>query len=168
MSYLLDPTQRPNLGTILFNDPTPSLSIDDGLWPLNNSDIFVMDTPWPNSRFINLGDSTSNPNCPDILVSAIYQQEVTPPWMLLPGSKYTLLYYIAGITKDSGGAPLGGCEVDLFRSSDDLKVDTITSDAAGNYRVYTPFTTEYHYCTAYNTSGSVAGMTAKTLLPSAP
>jgi hypothetical protein len=167
MSYFPHQTQRIEQWCIK-KDLTPFLIEDDSLIPMWNSDIVLTDVLWPRSRFVNMGDSTSDPNCPDILVCPIYQWSFKPLWTDLPGSKYTLLYYIAGVTKDSGGSPLGGCEVDLFRSSDDLRVDTITSDAAGNYRVYTPFTTEYHYCTAYNTSGSVAGMTVKTLMPTAP
>jgi hypothetical protein len=49
----------------------------------------------------------------------------------LPTSPQTLL--ISGVTRDSAGAALGGCVVDLFRTASDERVQTVTSDGSGNY-----------------------------------
>lgn len=40
---------------------------------------------------------------------------------------------VAGYTIDSDGAILGSCVVKLFRTSDDLLIDTATSDSNGYY-----------------------------------
>ena len=40
---------------------------------------------------------------------------------------------IRGVTRDATGAPLAGCVVHLFRTADDVKIGTTTSDAGGNY-----------------------------------
>jgi hypothetical protein len=75
--------------------------------------------------------------------------------------KQTWAFY--GITKDSAGAALAACTVDLFRTSDDMKVGTAVSDGAGNYEVYSydagPF-----YVVAYKAGApDVAGTTVNTL-----
>jgi hypothetical protein len=43
-------------------------------------------------------------------------------------------YAIIGVSRDSVGAALGTCIVNLFRTSDNGFVDTTTSDGSGNYR----------------------------------
>jgi hypothetical protein len=40
---------------------------------------------------------------------------------------------IIGVTKDSTGAVLAGCTVEVLRTSDDNKTDSQVSDASGNY-----------------------------------
>ena len=72
--------------------------------------------------------------------------------------------YISGITKDSTGAPLGGCAVKLFRSTDDIMILSTVSDATGNYSfpvlVGGPF-----YVVAYKAgSPDVAGATRNDLV----
>ena len=72
-------------------------------------------------------------------------------------------YAITGTTKDSTGAALASCVVDLFRTADDTLATSITSDASGNYLVPA---SQYltHYAVAYKAgSPDVAGTTVNTL-----
>jgi len=73
-------------------------------------------------------------------------------------------FRITGVTKDSTGAALGGCVVDLFRTVDDSVAGRTVSDASGNYTIYaTPQLT--HYAVAYKAgSPDVAGTTVNTLV----
>lgn len=71
---------------------------------------------------------------------------------------------ITGTTLDSAGSPLGSCVVDMFRTSDDIKVDSTTSDGSGVFSFiplqYGPF-----YLVAYKPgSPDVAGTTVNTLV----
>ena len=73
---------------------------------------------------------------------------------------------LAGISRDSTGAALGLCAIDLFASSDLVVASTI-SDAAGNYSFVNPGTGPF-YIVAYKAgSPDVAGTTVNTLLPAA-
>ena len=70
---------------------------------------------------------------------------------------------ISGVTKDASGVPLGGCTVDLFRTSTNEMVDSVVSDAAGNYKAGSPYEGA-HYCVAYKTgSPDVFGTSKNTL-----
>lgn len=73
-------------------------------------------------------------------------------------------FTIAGITKDSTGAALGVCVVDLFRTVDDSVAGRTVSDASGNYSIgASPSLT--HYAVAYKAgSPDVAGTTVNTLV----
>jgi hypothetical protein len=79
------------------------------------------------------------------------------------GSRYSVLYKIQGITEDSGGNPLGGCVVKLFRTLDDSKQDQCVSDTVGNYLLMTPFP-DAHYCVMF-LDPSLAGATVRNLMP---
>lgn len=73
-------------------------------------------------------------------------------------------YAISGVTRDSAGAVLGTCVIDLFLTETDLKIDTTTSDANGvfEFRSTAPITN--YYMVAYKAgSPDVAGVTANTL-----
>jgi hypothetical protein len=76
---------------------------------------------------------------------------------------------ITGVTKDSAGAVLVSCKVDLFETPTDIKFDETTSDANGNYIVQIPkgltqTQTQTWYCVAYKAgSPDVAGTTVNTL-----
>jgi hypothetical protein len=75
---------------------------------------------------------------------------------------------ITGVTKDSGGAALGNCVVQLFRTSNDEFIMENTSDLLGNYEVRTPYPGANHYCVAYKQgSPDVTGATVNTLVPAA-
>lgn len=72
---------------------------------------------------------------------------------------------ISGVTRDNTGATLGSCVVDLFRTMDDVKVDTTTSDVSGNFFFYTVSGGQYYYAVAYKTgSPDVAGTTRQDLV----
>lgn len=73
-------------------------------------------------------------------------------------------FTITGVTKDSAGAALGNCVVDLFRTEDDSCAGRVQSDASGNYKIEaTPQLT--HYAVAYKAgSPDVAGTTVNTLV----
>lgn len=72
---------------------------------------------------------------------------------------------IAGVTKDSAGTALGGCTVQLFRTSDDSFRSEVVSDGAGNYRLF-PDVTGPFYIVAYKAGApDVAGTTVNTLTP---
>ena len=72
-------------------------------------------------------------------------------------------FTITGTTKDSTGAALGVCTVDLFRTADDSVAARTVSDANGLYLIYaSPSLT--HYAVAYKIgSPDVAGTTVNTL-----
>lgn len=77
----------------------------------------------------------------------------------------TLNVTITGITKDSAGAALAACQVQLFRTVDDAFVQEVTSDGAGAY-VLTPTVSGPFYIVAYKAgSPDVAGTTLNTLIP---
>jgi len=118
---------------------------------------------WRQSSFINSWDSTSDAACPNNLCDT---QEDAFEWHecddYKAGHNGVVMYRIQGVTKDSGGSPLGGVTVDLFRSSDDLKVDTVISDPNGGYTLYTPYAATNHYCVAFK-NPNLAGSTVQTL-----
>ena len=77
----------------------------------------------------------------------------------LPATFFTL----AGFTRDSTGAILGTCVVDLFRTADDVKIDGTTSDSVGAFVVRGNRGVN-HYLVAYKPgSPDVAGTTVNTL-----
>ena len=121
---------------------------------------------WPGSRWINCNDPISDPNNPGN-ISLEDQWEWPQVDDIRLGKTQQQLYYIAGQCRDSGGAPLGPCVVRLYRTADDLEVDSCLTDSLGNYRVYTPYTGA-HYCVAYKAgSPDVAGTTVNTLVGTA-
>lgn len=80
---------------------------------------------------------------------------------LFPGGGGWLKF--TGVTKDSGGSPLGGATVQLIHTSDDAFIQQQTSDPVGNYAVYSPYA-DGHYLVAYLPgSPDVAGTTVNTL-----
>jgi hypothetical protein len=88
---------------------------------------------------------------------------VTKPFRSKSFSVYNAV--ISGITKDSAGATLGNCIVDLIRTNGDLFAHTTTSDASGNFTIY-PTVTGPFYIVAYKAgSPDVAGTTVNTLTP---
>lgn len=83
------------------------------------------------------------------------------PSMPLP-AVYLSIY---GVTKDSTGAVLGSCAVDLYRTADDVVMDRATSDASGNYEFRSASLTTTYYIVAYKAgSPDVAGTTVNTLV----
>jgi hypothetical protein len=75
----------------------------------------------------------------------------------------TRAYKIAGITRDSTGAPLGNVTVQLFRTQDDFFVEEKISDGSGNFSF--DATPVAHYLVAYKAGApDVAGTTVNTLV----
>jgi hypothetical protein len=70
---------------------------------------------------------------------------------------------IRGVTKDSAGAALGGCDVHAFRTVDDVEVDQTISDGSGNYEI-SVYDDRQHYVVAYKAgSPDVTGATLNTV-----
>lgn len=94
-------------------------------------------------------------DAPTLIPSVVHELRPYPP----------TYFRLTGTTKDSTGAALGNCVVDWFRTSDDVKLDTTTSDANGLFEFRTagqPPTT--YYLVAYKAgSPDVAGTTVNTL-----
>ena len=73
---------------------------------------------------------------------------------------------IAGVTRDSGGSPLGSCVVRAYLTTGDVFVGQVTSDSGGYFEVPTIWTGANHYLVAYKPgSPDVAGSTLNTLTP---
>jgi hypothetical protein len=72
---------------------------------------------------------------------------------------------LVGYTRDAYGAPLGGCTVKAFRTSDDSRQATVVSDANGLYTITTPFA-DGHYLIVYKAGPpDICGTTTNTLAP---
>jgi hypothetical protein len=99
------------------------------------------------------------PGVPMTMAVATVRQFADPtPYMDRP-------YVIAGTTKNSASAALGGCVVNLFATATNVLQQTSTSDGSGNYvfGVNDPITT--WYVVAYLAgSPDVAGTTVNTLV----
>lgn len=71
---------------------------------------------------------------------------------------------ITGVTRDSTGTILGSCMVDLFRTVDDVKVDSYTSDATTGVYTLSAVGPGPFYVVAYKSGApDVAGTTVNTL-----
>ena len=71
---------------------------------------------------------------------------------------------ISGVTKDSAGAALGSCVVELFQTGGDIITRRTVSDGSGNYRFDNPGSGPF-YIVAYKAgSPDVAGTTVNTLV----
>ena len=118
---------------------------------------------WSRSGFLNCFDSTSDANCPNNLFSTWEDSWEWPQWNDPKyGCRTNPVWKIQGVTKDSGGSPLGGIYVTLFLTVGDIEVDRTISDANGNYTLWTPYQSQAHYCVATNNS-TLAGATVNTL-----
>jgi hypothetical protein len=74
--------------------------------------------------------------------------------------------YIQGVCRDSIGGPIGGVNVQGFRTSDDLYIGETQTNDQGRYELRCPNTpTDQHYLVAYYTAGGLAGTTVNTLIP---
>jgi hypothetical protein len=152
-------------GCIEKNDDVVELSTRYKNVNNNRWDIFMLHL-WPGSGWVNAFDSTSNPNCPNNLSSNVEDMWEYPDFTFeaYGGGEYATLYKIQGVTKDSGGNPLGGVTVELFRTLDDTKQNSVVSDDAGNYLLMTRYP-DAHYIVAFK-SPNLAGSTVQTLVGS--
>jgi hypothetical protein len=75
-------------------------------------------------------------------------------------------YRIFGITKDSGGSALGGCNVEVFETASGLLRGATVSDATGNYSIdVTGSEGMTFFAVAYKAgSPDVTGVTVNTLV----
>jgi len=73
---------------------------------------------------------------------------------------------IAGVTKDSGGAALGGCNVYLYRTSDKTYLMMVVSASDGVYEVGIYDATTECFIVAYKDGTPVMGTTINTLVGS--
>lgn len=74
-------------------------------------------------------------------------------------------FRLSGVTKDSTGAALGSCRVELFLTAGDVSIAETTSGASGDFAFDMPGTGPF-YLVAYKVgSPDVAGTTVNTLLP---
>ena len=72
--------------------------------------------------------------------------------------------FITGVSRDSTGAPLGNCDLDLYITHVDVLAAQTTSDASGNFTFANPGSGPF-YIVAYKTgSPDVAGTTVNTLV----
>lgn len=86
------------------------------------------------------------------------------PYAFYVPFKQPARYIITGVTKDSTGAALGACVVDLFDTATDTIRATTISDASGNYLVDGQIDNTY-YLVAYKTGApDVSGTTVNTLI----
>lgn len=70
-----------------------------------------------------------------------------------------------GVTRDQFGTPIPSCTVKLFRTSDDLLLDTIISDPNGNFLLNTAYYPNAHYIVSHKSgSPDVDGATVNTLI----
>jgi hypothetical protein len=90
-----------------------------------------------------------------------FTPDVVHALKVLPATFFT----ISGQTKDSTGAILGSCHVDLFRTANDLLMEETTSNADGYYFFKSPLRSpNTYYVVAYKVGApDVAGTTVNTL-----
>jgi hypothetical protein len=70
-----------------------------------------------------------------------------------------------GVTRDVYGSPLGGCTVQLFRTADNVLVDTLVSDPSGNFILRSSYYPDTHYIVSHKSgSPDVDGATVNTLI----
>lgn len=72
---------------------------------------------------------------------------------------------LSGVTRDSTGAVLGNCAVELMLTESDVKVDKVVSSATGDYSFKSGRYGKAYYIVAYKAgSPDVAGTTVNTLV----
>jgi hypothetical protein len=70
-----------------------------------------------------------------------------------------------GTVRDANNSPVAGATVILFRTSDDAKIDKVTSGADGAYLLTTWYYPDAHYIVAfYDGTPDVQGVTVNTLI----
>ncbi len=70
-----------------------------------------------------------------------------------------------GVTRNANGTPVAACTVKLFRTADDLLLDTQVSDANGAFLLNTPYYPDAHYIVAHKTaSPDIDGASVNTLV----
>lgn len=76
-----------------------------------------------------------------------------------------IIHTLSGVTRDSAGAVLAGCVVDMFRTTDDVLVGATISDGAGVYTLPVSGPGGPFYLVAYKVGvPDVAGTSVNTLI----
>lgn len=91
---------------------------------------------------------------------------LTRPLVVRPLKLPARIAMISGVTRDSAGAILGGCVVELYQTLTDLPLQKVTSDATTGAFTFTAarYAPTTHYIVAYKAGGTdVAGTTLNTL-----
>jgi hypothetical protein len=162
MSTFLNPTQKAWQAGLEKDDSAVIASTQFRYKEVVRWDIFSRHL-WHRSGFLNCC-GTTDPNCPTNLYTT---WEDAYEWPELDdykaGRNLIVLYKIQGVTKDSVGSPLGGCQVSLFLTGADTEVDSGVSDAAGNYTLYTPYASVPHYVVSFK-DPNLTGATVRTLI----
>ena len=73
-----------------------------------------------------------------------------------------LAFTLRGVTRDSAGAPLGACTVDVFSWPEKTLYGTVTSDGAGAYSLSVAPGKTYR-AISYNAADTLTGSSAGTL-----
>ena len=90
-----------------------------------------------------------------------------------PFYESTVLWVLAGVTRDKDGVALGNCRVRVFetgRMTLDLvesEVGEVDSDGSGNYSIAVPMNTLYQVTAYLVGSPDLAGISVNTLVPTA-
>ena len=72
---------------------------------------------------------------------------------------------LAGVSRDSTGAPLGLCTVKVFRTADDTKAAQTVSDASGNWSMTLNLSGPFYLVEYKSGAPDVAGTSVNTLVP---
>jgi hypothetical protein len=98
------------------------------------------------------------------LAGGRYKEPDKKPQQAFRSVKSTAQFAIAGVTRDSAGAVLGDCEVDLFHTASDMLQVRAVSDGAGVFSVLVGNNSDFYYLRAYKTGApDVAGTSVNTL-----
>lgn len=72
-----------------------------------------------------------------------------------------------GVTRDANGTPVAAVTVKLFRTADDLLLDTQVSDTNGSFLLSTPYYPDIHYIYCHKTAApDIDGVSVNTLIGS--
>lgn len=116
---------------------------------------------WPGSRMMSGDLSVGMGGCGDAATCSGWF-EMPKSWS--GGNQGAL--FICGVTRDSSGAALGICTVQVFRASDDLYLGECTSGPTGEYCASSWYASTNHYLVAYKAGApDVAGTTVNTIQP---
>ena len=75
----------------------------------------------------------------------------------------SFVFHISGLAKDSAGQTVAGATLKLYRTADDVLVQTTSSRSDGTYSFGTFDTSTQHYVVAYRAAPDIEGTTVNTL-----
>ena len=84
-------------------------------------------------------------------------------WGQYPSKGVRARKLIIGVTKDNAGAPVSNCAVHLHNTATDLVVDSVVSDAVGNFTVGDPNAVACYVVAYKSGSPDIAGVSNNTL-----